>query len=118
MKTCYNCGKNIISKNDANVLAFLGFILRIFCNNCYSSKERGFFRHILYSPKAPINSKIYFWGGIFITALFILMTIPLFYSNTITSPVIKGIILFVWILIIVYIWVLRAVAMSKIKDLK
>ncbi len=59
MPTCYNCNKDIVKKDNANVLAFLGFVPRTFCNNCYSSKERGFVRHMFYFPKQPINSTVY-----------------------------------------------------------
>ena len=60
--TCHNCGKEITKKEDANFLAFFGFSIRAFCNNCYSSKERGFARHFFYIPKQPINSKMYSVG--------------------------------------------------------
>lgn len=117
MKTCWSCGKNISSKDDANILAFLGFLPRIFCNNCYSKKEKTILRNFLYSPRYPINGRGYMFFGIVITIIFTLMSFPLFYSNTITSPIVKGFIFFIWLLILLWVWLLRAIAMSKIKDL-
>ena len=118
MQTCFKCNKNISYKNDANVLALRGIILKVFCNSCNPLKKRDLSIHIWCFPRIPINRGVYFWCGIFLTTIFTLMAIPLYYSNTITSPVAKGAILFIWILIVVYVWILRIVAMSKIKNLK
>ena len=59
MITCNNCGKKITDPKDVNVLAMFGVVPRTFCNGCYSSKERGFARHILYWPKQPINGTLF-----------------------------------------------------------
>lgn len=114
---CYNCGKEIKQRENANILAFLGFVPRVFCNNCYSSKERGFLRHFLYVPKQPINSKIYFVGlwflSLFIAPIWIL--IALFAEDS--SPVwqIARIIMFVFIIFLVcWSWVLYYMAKQKL----
>ena len=67
MLKCNVCNKNIVEKKDANFIAFLGIIPKPFCNNCYSSSERGIGRHFLYIPSYPINS------GMYIVSLVILL---------------------------------------------
>ena len=55
---CGKCGKDITDKGDANVIAFLGTTLEVFCNNCYASRERDF-GNLPYFPDYPINGKFY-----------------------------------------------------------
>ena len=80
---CEVCGKTITLKEDVNILAFLGFVPKNFCNNCYSSKERGLSRHFLYFPRQPINSKIYIVGLCFFTVFLVIFS--LFASLTLFS---------------------------------
>lgn len=105
MPTCYNCNKEIVKKDNANVLAFLGFVPRTFCNNCYSSKERGFVRHLLYIPKQPINSTIYKVGLWVSTVILTIILLAMIFS-TFSS---KGsdlvfVIFFILFLLFVLIW--------------
>ncbi|MBN2517690.1 MAG: hypothetical protein JXB14_02500 [Candidatus Altiarchaeota archaeon] len=69
---CHNCNKAIKDTNDMNVVAFFGISPRVFCNDCYSSRERGILRHTLYFPqKFPINSAL-FKIGLFVSTVVIL----------------------------------------------
>lgn len=78
--TCENCKKTIKKKEDANFLAFLGFVPKAFCNNCYSSKERGILRHFLYFPQQPINGKMYKYGLIILSIIYPLIIILFLFS--------------------------------------
>ena len=98
MINCQSCGKTITEKNDINFLALLLFFPVPFCNNCYSSKERGFLRHYIYFPRQPINSSFYvtgLWVGVF---AIIPMMFVIGMDNTKLSEV------FVMIVPIWYVW--------------
>ena len=119
---CKNCGKEIKYKEDANVLAFLGFVPKYFCNNCYSSKERGFARHFIYFPRQPINSKIYVVGLWVITIILILLaimgTLSIEVSNDKLSNLIFIIVLVGWTFILIWHWILYFMTKRKLSELK
>ena len=120
---CEKCGKQIIKKEDANILAFFGILPKSFCNNCYSSKERGFWRHIFYFPKQPINSEIYKFGLWVLTfcaiGFFAIMAISIILSDGLTQAFPFLIVAFLFLFIIViYPWILHFIAKKKLSELK
>ncbi|MBI2044963.1 hypothetical protein HYT23_02810 [Candidatus Pacearchaeota archaeon] len=104
MPTCYNCNREIIKKDDANVLAFLGFVPRTFCNNCYSSKERGFARHMFYFPQQPINSKMYLFGLWVFTLIFVPLILFMVFSTILNKSSLAGLLIVVFILLLFLAW--------------
>ncbi len=122
MINCENCGKEIKKKEDANVLAFLGVVPKTFCNNCYSSKERGFLRHFLYFPRQPINSKIYIVGLWILTIVLILFafmaTLFIKTSDDKFGNFVFTIVLFGWTIILVWQWILYSITKKKLSELR
>ena len=120
---CKNCGKLISEKKDANILAFLGFVPKSFCNNCYSSKERGLWRHLLYFPKQPINSRIYKFKLWFLTffalVFFVIMAISISLLGEFKQVLLLLIIpLFFLLAIVIWFWALHFIAKRKLSKLK
>ena len=117
MIKCNSCNKIIKNKEDINFLAFLGFVPRPFCNNCYSSKERGFERHFLYTPKAPINSKIYFLGLMLLTIIMMPLWIVIaLFSDT---PMWGRLLMIIMIIMILGTsWTLRVIVNKRISEIK
>jgi hypothetical protein len=68
---CYNCGKVIELETDANILLHW-FHLKTYCNNCYSSLEKGLGRYFMGYSEYPINGVMYKICTWFLTACFIL----------------------------------------------
>jgi hypothetical protein len=103
---CEKCKKTITEKEDANILLFLFVDPRAFCNNCYSSKERGLSRHFLYFPKHPINSKAYLYGLrfsiVYLIIILYLMGIDEVVARTHSIPFIFILIGTIWAWIIHY----------------
>ena len=113
---CHVCRKEITRKNDVNFLAFLGVVPHAFCNQCYAKKERGFMRHMLYTPKQPINGIIYLVGAIFFTLILGIIMIVLGFSNE--SLLMKVVAILIMALMIAWTWILRGLVYSKIGLLK
>jgi len=119
---CDNCGKQITKKKDANILAFLGVIPKSFCNNCYSSKERGFWRHVFYFPQQPINSEIYRFGMWVLTfcaiGFFAVMAISISLSDSLMKalPFLSVVFLFLFVMVI-YPWIMHSIAKKRISKL-
>ena len=118
MMRCETCGRKITKKEDANVLAFLGFVPKTFCNNCYSSKERGFSRHFLYFPRQPINSKIYIIGLCFFTVFLVIFSLfallTLFSNMSFEEKLIILVITLFWIFIVIWQWTLYFITKRKL----
>ena len=123
MVSCENCKKKITDREDANVLAFLSVVPRVFCNSCYAAGERGLGRHLLYRPKHPINSKLYIVGLWIATAVlsvigFIIVSPVFLEPVTNGSGPDKGPF---WVLlpvaILIWYWILYFLAMRKISEL-
>ncbi len=114
---CESCRKQITKKEDANILAFLGFVPKAFCNNCYSAKERGFMRHFVYIPRAPLNSKIYF-AGLMVLSFIIAPTWILVTLFTETTFFVRSFIIIFMIFFIALGWTLYFVAKNKLSFLK
>ena len=118
MLKCEKCGKNISEKEDANVLALLGLVPTTFCNNCYSSKERGIERHFFYFPQFPINSKMFPLTLIVFTIFVSFISISML-SYQGSAPVI---ILIPFLLILVFTvlweWVLYLFVRKRLSSLK
>lgn len=108
---CNRCEKAITEKQDTNILAKYGVKLQPFCNECYSTKERGLVRHFLYFPHSPLNSSMYKVNlGMlsFLAALTSLLILPYILWNPKASsaiPWLVGILLLVLVLMI-WAWVL------------
>lgn len=120
---CKNCGKLISEKKDANILAFLGFVPKSFCNNCYSSKERGLWRHLFYFPKQPINSRIYkfkLWLlTLFALGFFIIMILSINLSGGLKQAILLLIIPLLLLLgVVIWLWILHFIAKRKLSKLK
>jgi hypothetical protein len=112
MMICENCEKQITERDDANILAFFGVFPKTFCNKCYSSKERGFTRHLLYFPKHPINSIIYIISLIFITILIIVYSFFVFRDGLTFHPF-----LVIFYLVIIWQWLLYIYTNMKLSEL-
>jgi hypothetical protein len=118
---CENCGKTITSKEDVNILLFLFVFPKAFCNNCYSSKERGFSRHILYIPQHPINSKAYVFGLWFSTFMYIAIILFFYFSNSKLDEILENknslIFLFTFIFLI-WGWIIRFIVKRSLSGLQ
>ena len=90
---CRQCSKHITTKSDANFLFSIGFKICAFCNNCYSSKERSFWRHYGYFPRQPINSKYYLSRIVVIAISFSIILLLILSSFTIGNSLL-GFVLF------------------------
>jgi len=118
---CENCRKQITKKEDVNVLAFLGVIPKYFCNDCYSSKERGFWRHFTHFPKQPINSKIYKVGLWILTCFvgfFAVIAVSISVSDGWMVALPFSIAFLVILLIAVHLWIIYFIAKRKLSGLK
>jgi|GEM_PF-6828942 len=58
MIKCENCGKKIVNKENMNMLIYLSFALKPFCNDCYALTGRNFSRYGVYSSY-PINGDLF-----------------------------------------------------------
>ena len=117
MTKCGYCGKQITKKNDVNALAFLGIVPKYFCNNCYSSKERGFARHFLYAPRQPINGSLYIIGLIIATILTVILVPLIILSGSQNTLFFKIIFFSLWIVLLIWQWIMYLIVKNKISHL-
>ena len=126
---CDSCGKQITRKDDVNVLAFLGFVPKTFCNNCYSSRERGILRNFLYYPnKYPLNSKMFIifliigsiilLGAVLLLAFGSTQTANINGESTPLSGGMKIFFSFIILIALLWNWVLYVIARSKMSRLQ
>lgn len=129
MPICSSCNKEIRSKEDANVLALFGLIPKTFCNDCYSSRERGIMRNYIYYPsRFPLNSTMFFVLLIIGTIILLAAIALLLFGSAGTPAIVNGqettlsggfkvIISAIILVILIWNWILFSIAKSKLSEL-
>lgn len=117
MLKCESCGKIIKNKEDVNALAFLGVQPKYFCNNCYSSKERGLTRHFFYMPYQPINSKLYSLRLWVSSVLFLICLLIIVFLKKGDDRVFFILFLIIWAVFLAWFLILYFIVKRKLAEL-
>ena len=119
---CYRCGGNITKESGLNLMAFLGFVMRVLCDRCYATKEKEILYQIFYWPRSPINSQAY----VFYIVVWTFIAYPILMYVFITDALPSAESLFEQILVLVFIivmtihtlwqWYLRAQSKNIVRS--